>query len=82
MVYLWLGVALLLTLIELATKTLVTVWFIVSAIVSMILSLFVGNYFIQFLVFILLGTLLIAVFHDYLLKLINQKKKVKKTKNK
>lgn len=82
MVYLWLGVTLLLTLIEFATKTLVTVWFIVSAIVSMILSLFVDNYFIQFLVFILLGTLLIATFHDYLLKLINQKKKVKKTKNK
>lgn len=82
MVYLWLGVALLLTLIELATKTLVTVWFIVSAVVSMILSLFVDNYFIQFLVFILLGTLLIATFHDYLLKLINQKKKVKKAKNK
>lgn len=82
MVYLWLGVALLLTLIEFATKTLVTVWFIVSAVVSMILSLFVDNYFIQFLVFILLGTLLIATFHDYLLKLINQKKKVKKTKNK
>ncbi len=82
MVYLWLGVALLLTLIELATKTLVTVWFIVSAVFSMILSLFVDNYFIQFLVFILLGTLLIATFHDYLLKLINQKKKVKKAKNK
>ncbi len=70
MIWIWLGIILFLTLIEVSTVNLVTVWYIASAIVAMILSIFVDSYFIQFLVFVVLGTILLLTTRDYLVKLI------------
>ena len=42
MAWIWLGIIVVLTLLELATVNLVTVWFIASAIVSLVLSIFIG----------------------------------------
>jgi len=74
MTWIWLGIIIVLTLLELATVNLVTVWFIASAIISLILSIFVHNFFIQFLVFVILGLILLVTTRDYLIKLIGDKK--------
>lgn len=74
MVWIWLGIVIGLILIECATVNLVSIWFIASGIVSMILSIFVDNYFIQFLVFVVLGTVLLVTTREYLVKLLANKR--------
>ena len=74
MVWIWLGIVIFLILIELSTVSLVTVWYIASGLVSLVLSLFIDNFFIQFLVFVLLGTILLITTRKYLVKLIGSKK--------
>ena len=74
MVWIWLGLVITLTLIEILTTNLVTIWYIVSALVSLVLSLFIDSYLIQFAVFVILGTVLLFTTRDYLVKLIIKKK--------
>ena len=74
MTWIWLGIIIVLTLLELSTTNLVTVWFVASAIISLILSMFIDNFFIQFLVFVVLGMILLVTTRKYLLNLINNKK--------
>ena len=70
MVWIWLGLVITLTLIEVLTTNLVTIWYIASALIALILSFFVDSYLIQFSVFVILGTILLFTTRDYLLKLI------------
>lgn len=86
--YIWLGIIILLILIEyISTKT---IWFILSAIVSLILSFFIDIFWIQFLVFIVGGIFLLEVLKDIIIKteekilnkIFPQKKKRKKAKKK
>ena len=72
MVWIWLGIIIALTLIEISTVNLVTVWYIASAVVSLILSIFINNFFIQFLVFVILGTILLFTTRKYLLRIIGK----------
>ena len=65
MLWIWLLIVVFLILIELATVNLVTIWYIASAVVSMILSIFIHNYLIQFLVFIILCNIIIVNTHEY-----------------
>ena len=74
MVWIWLGIVVFLIFIELITVNLVTVWYIASGIVAMVLSIFVDIFFIQFLVFVVFGTLLLVTTREYLVKLIGPKK--------
>lgn len=69
MAWLWLCIVIVLTLIESATVNLVTIWFIASGIVSMILSLFIDNYFIQFFNFVVLGIILLITTRKYLVNI-------------
>jgi len=55
---LWLILIFILTFIEAETVGLVCIWFIISAIVSLAVSFFVDNLFIQFAIFVLLGAAL------------------------
>ena len=73
MVWIWLGLVITLTLIEVLTVNLVTIWYIASAILALILSLFVDSYLIQFSVFVIVGTILLITTRDYLLKLFVKK---------
>lgn len=77
MIWIWIGLVITLTLIELLTTNLVTIWYSASALIALILSLFVDSYLIQFSVFVILGTILLFTTRDYLLKFINQKMKEK-----
>ena len=74
MPWIWLGIIIVLALLELSTANLVTVWFVGSAIVSLILSIFIDSFFIQFLVFVILGLILLVTTRDWLVKLLGERK--------
>jgi len=77
MMWIWIGLIITLTLIELLTTNLVTVWYVVSALIALLLSFIIDSYIIQFSVFALLGTILLFTTRDYLLRLLNEKIKEK-----
>ena len=66
----WLIIVVILTIIELVTINLVTIWFVMSGIIAMILSLFVSNITVQFSVFVVGGIILLfttkPIFTKYL----------------
>ncbi len=65
---LWLIVIFLLTVLEAATINLVCVWFIASALVSLVVSFFVTEFYIQFIIFVLLGVILMIITRPVLIK--------------
>lgn len=73
-VWIWLGIIILLCIIEASTVALVSVWFIVSGIVSLILSLFDVNFVICFAVFVLLGLVLMVTTRKTITKFLKVKK--------
>ena len=64
----WLIIIILLTILEVVTINLVSVWFIVSGIVSLFLSFIVDSFYIQFGVFVGLGLILMLLTRPYLVK--------------
>ena len=74
MICIWLGLIIVLTLLEVASKNYVTMWFVISATISLILSIFIDNYNIQFLVFLIMGVVLLLTTRDTFIKFINDKK--------
>lgn len=60
MEFFWLAIVILLGVIELVTVNLVTIWFIASALVSLLLSFFNIPFIVQFGVFVILGTILLV----------------------
>ncbi len=75
MLWIWLGLIITLTLIELLTKNLVTIWYVLGAFVALILSMFIENYIIEFSIFIIIGTVLLFTVRDYFIKKLNEKRK-------
>ena len=59
MYYFWIGMIIFLSIIEASTAGLVSIWYIASALIALIISLFSKNFMIQFSVFVLLGTILL-----------------------
>lgn len=70
MSYIWLGVVILLTLVECMTVGLTTIWFVVSGIVALLVSLTVDNFMLQFGIFVILGIFLLITTRPLLLKFI------------
>ena len=58
MFYFWLGIVIFLGIMEAITTGLVSIWFVISGLVSLVLSFFVDSFFIQFGVFVALGVIL------------------------
>lgn len=73
MLYFWTFLIIFLTIIEAATVDLVTIWFIASATVSLIVSIFVDNLVIQFGIFVILGVILLITTRPLLVKLLKPK---------
>jgi len=71
---LWLVVIILLTFLEVITVNLVSVWFIASAFVSMILSFFIDSFSIEFAVFVVLGLVLMILTRPMLVKKFGKEK--------
>lgn len=68
--YFWLVMIVVLGLIEVATLNLVTLWYVISAIVSLVVAIFVDSFFVQFLIFTVLGTILLVTTRKSLAKLL------------
>ena len=71
MFWIWIGIVISLALIEILTINLTTIWFVASGLLSLILSIFIDNYLIQFGVFVIGGFLLLIFTRSYLLNKIN-----------
>lgn len=69
----WLIIVILLTILEVITINLVSVWFIVSGIVSLFLSFVFDSFYIQFMVFVCLGLVLMLLTRPYLVKKLSKK---------
>lgn len=65
----WLILIFVLIVAEVSTVNLVTIWFIASGIVSLILSFFVDNFLVQFAVFVILGIILLITTRPILVKM-------------
>lgn len=81
MFYVWLGIIILLTIIELLTTKLTTIWFVISGVVALLLSLVTKNFFIEFAVFIILGIVLLIVTKPYVDKFLIDRENKKYKKN-
>lgn len=66
----WLIIIFILIVAEVSTINLVSIWFIASGVVVLILSLFIDSLFIQFSVFVLLGLLLLLTTKPILKRII------------
>lgn len=73
MSYIWLGVVILLTLVECMTVGLTTIWFVISGIVALLVSLTVDNFMLQFGIFVILGIFLLITTRPLLLKFVKPK---------
>ncbi len=73
-VWIWLGIIVILSIIEAVTVELVSVWFIASAIVSLILQVLGLDFKLCFIIFVLLGIVLMITTRKYFLKLLQVKK--------
>lgn len=61
MFYFWLEIVVFLGILEAITVNLVSIWFVISGLVSLFLSFFVDSFFIQFAVFVILGIVLMLL---------------------
>lgn len=77
MFYIWLAIVILLAIVELSTVNLATIWFVASGIIAMIASLFIDSFAIQFIIFALVGIVLIITTRPLLEKFIKSKSDVR-----
>lgn len=70
----WLLIIVILTILEVSTANLTTIWFVVSGIVALIISFLTDNYIIQFGVFVILGVILLVTTRPLLQNLLKQHK--------
>ena len=75
MVYFWLGLVIFLGFVEAITINLVSIWFVISGLIALIVSLVIDSFVIQFGVFVVVGIVLMLTTRSSL-----EKKLVKKEK--
>ena len=75
MFYVWLAITVILAIIEMSTANLVSIWYIISGILTMIISLFIDNIVIQCAIFVVGGTLLLILTKDAIKKILPEKTK-------
>lgn len=73
MEYVWLSIVLLLSIIEVITVGLTTIWFIISGLIALILSILLDNILLEMAVFVLGGTILLFTTRPIVLKYIKPK---------
>ncbi len=64
----WLIIVILLIFIEVTTINLVSIWFIISALISLFLSFAVDSFYIEFAVFVIGGLILMILTRPILIK--------------
>ncbi len=58
--FFWIFMIIVLSVIEILSINLTTVWFVISALVSLVISFFSDNFFLQFSIFVILGIILLV----------------------
>lgn len=71
---LWLILVFFLIVLEVCTVNLVSIWFIISGIVSLLVSIFYDNFLLQFAIFVLLGVFLLLTTRKFLKRYIEPTK--------
>ncbi len=71
---LWLILVFFLIVLEACTVNLVSIWFIISGIVSLFVSIFCDDFLIQFAIFVLLGLFLLLTTRKFLKRYIKPNK--------
>lgn len=74
MVYFWVSMIILLTIIEVCSVNLTTIWFVGSALIALIVSMFCESVFIQVCIFVILGVLLLITTKPLLKRFIKVEK--------
>lgn len=59
MTYFWLGIVIFLGFIEAITVQLVSIWFVISALVALTISLIIDNFVLEFASFVIIGIILL-----------------------
>ena len=75
MFYIWLAIAVVLAIIEMSTVNLVSIWYIISSISAMLISLMTDNISVQVAVFVLGGTILLILTKGAIKKILPEKTK-------
>ena len=73
MFYVWLIVVILLTIVELMTINLTTIWFVISGLAALGLSFITKNFLIQFACFVILGIVLLIISKPFVKKFLEKK---------
>lgn len=73
MFWVWLTVVILLTIIEMMTTNLTTIWFVISGLAAIGVSFITGNFLIQFACFVILGIILLVVSKPFVKKILHKK---------
>lgn len=74
MFYMWLIIVIILGFIEAITVDLVTIWFIISGVIAMLLSFITDSILIQFSSFVILGILFMILTKPFIKKVKNNEK--------
>lgn len=75
MFYIWLAITVGLSILEMTTVNLVCIWYVVSSIIAMIISIFTDNLLIQTGAFVLIGTILLLLTKDAIKKILPENTK-------
>lgn len=75
MTYFWLGIIIFLGIIEALTVQLVSIWFIISALFALVISLVTNNFTLEFASFVIIGVILLIATRPNLEKRLLKKEK-------
>lgn len=74
MPFIWIGVAVFLAVVEMSSNQLVSIWFVLGAVVSAITAIFTGNIFVQVIVFIVVSAVCLVATRPFIKKITKTKK--------
>lgn len=74
MPFIWLGIAVLLAIVEVSTTQLVSIWFVVGAVASAISTAFTDNITIQIMIFVLVSAICLVATRPFVKKITKNKK--------
>lgn len=75
MFYSWLAIVIGLAILEMATTSLVSIWFVLSGLLAMVASLFIKSILIQVAIFVIFGSLFMILTKKITKKIVPEKQK-------
>lgn len=72
MFYLWLLIIVLLAVIEVMTVNLTTIWFVISGLLSLIISFLIDNFLLELSIFVIGGIVLLMTTRPFLTKFLKK----------